>query len=137
VAKRKKTKVEPNTPEPAGPFNSAFGGLAALRAQMGDAPEQAPAPTPTERKKPAPASKYGKRVVLQKERKGHGGKTVTLVRTLTLKPEEMQALTKELKRSLGCGARIEDGEIVLQGDIADRAAKWFTKQGVAKVVVSG
>lgn len=140
MAKRTKNheKVPPSTGADAGPFNSAFGGLAALRAQMG-APASEPEPPPNA-PRPTPAAKsspYGKRVVLQKERKGHGGKTVTRVRTLTISPTEMEALMKALKRSLGCGARIEDGEIVLQGDIADRAAQWFTAQGVAKVVVSG
>ncbi len=103
---------------------------------MGPATEAAKAPQ-TESAPAGPPCKLGNRVVLQKERKGHGGKTVTRVRTLTLPAKDLEALAKDLKRSLGCGARTEDNEIILQGDIADRAAVWFKAQGMKKVVVSG
>ena len=76
------------------------------------------------------------KVALQRQRAGRGGKTVTLV----IRPQDYQgdtaALAKELRKSLGCGSTIEDGKIVLQGDIADRAEAWFTKKGVTKITKS-
>lgn len=143
MAKRnKKTDKLPASTAPAssGPFNAAFGGLAALRAQMGG-PEAAPESEPEAERAPAakapPGTKPLKRVVLQKERKGHGGKTVTRVRSHGLDPAALEALMKDLKKGLGCGARIEDDEILLQGDIVDRAAAWFEGRGTKKVVRAG
>lgn len=142
MAKRSKHKEKVPTstaPESSGPFNSAFGGLAALKAQMTAGAPEAPVAPPVEAPaKPMSAgAKPLKRVVLQKERKGHGGKTVTRVRSHGLGPEALEALMKDLKKGLGCGARIEDDEILLQGDIVDRAADWFEARGTKKVVRSG
>jgi len=76
--------------------------------------------------------KFGK-VSLQHQRAGRGGKTVTLVsisgETEYKLKHNLEALLKELKKSLGCGGQIEDGKIVLQGEIADRASEWFAKMG--------
>jgi len=41
----------------------------------------------------------------------------------------LEALLKELKKALGCGGQIEEGKIVLQGEIADRASEWFARMG--------
>jgi len=81
--------------------------------------------------------KIGK-ISLQHQRSGRGGKTVTLVSIGEAKAEvkqNLEALLRELKKSLGCGGRIEEGRIVLQGEIADRASEWFVKMG-AKAVKS-
>lgn len=84
---------------------------------------------------PAAQPKISK-VALQRQRAGRGGKTVTLV----ILPQDYKgntaALAKELRKGLGCGSTIEDGKIVLQGDIADRAEAWFAKKGVTKITKS-
>ncbi|MCL1941422.1 MAG: translation initiation factor [Synergistaceae bacterium] len=79
-------------------------------------------------------SKFGK-ISLQHQRAGRGGKTVTLISISgqTGLGQNLEALLKELKKSLGCGGKIEDGKIVLQGEIADRASEWFTKMGAKNV----
>ena len=102
----------------------------------GTAPAKTTRPSTAASAKPE-TSTAPKRVVLQKERKGHGGKTVTRVRSHGLVGEALEQLAKDLKRGLGCGARVEDGEVLLQGDIADRAAAWFEARGTKKVVRSG
>lgn len=75
------------------------------------------------------------RVSLQCQRAGRGGKTVTLV----LLPQDWRGdrkeLAQELRRGLGCGSSMEGDTIVLQGDIAERAAAWFGKKGVKKIKV--
>ena len=81
--------------------------------------------------------KIGK-ISLQHQRSGRGGKTVTLVSIGEAKAvvkQNLEALLKEMKKSLGCGGRIEEGRIVLQGEIANRASEWFVKMG-AKAVKS-
>ena len=82
--------------------------------------------------------KIGK-ISLQRERAGRGGRTVTIItigESSSVIKNNLEALLKELKKSLGCGGQIEDGKIVLHGDIADRASEWFIKMG-AKAVISG
>ena len=78
--------------------------------------------------------KFGK-ISLQRQRAGRGGKTVTLVFISGETAQYMQPLLKDLKKSLGCGGQIEDGKIVLQGEIADRASEWFIKMGAKTVFV--
>lgn len=74
------------------------------------------------------------KVSFHRQKAGRGGKTVTVV-TLSgnLRPD-VDALLKELKKALGCGGQVEDGQAVLHGDIADRAAEWFTRMGAKKCV---
>ena len=78
-------------------------------------------------------SKFGK-ISLQHQRAGRGGKTVTLISVSSGEAEpklkqNLEALLKELKKSLGCGGQIEEGKIILHGEIADRATEWFAKMG--------
>ena len=84
---------------------------------------------------PAAQPKISK-VALQRQRAGRGGKTVTLVILPQDYKGDAAALAKELRKGLGCGSTIEDGKIVLQGDIVDRAEAWFAKKGVTKITKS-
>ena len=72
--------------------------------------------------------KFGK-ISLQHQRTGRGGKTVTLISISGETKHNLEALLKKLKKALGCGGQIEEGKIVLQGEIADRASEWFAKMG--------
>lgn len=79
------------------------------------------------------------KISLQHQKAGRGGKTVTLISIVEAKSEVLQNLEtilKELKKSLGCGGQIEQGKIVLQGEIADRASEWFTKMGAKTVKIA-
>lgn len=71
---------------------------------------------------------YQLRFALQ--RKGKGGKTVTLVQGLKALdiPEQMN-ICSEIRTALGIGARFLEGILELQGDQRARAAKWFTDKG--------
>lgn len=98
--------------------------------------KQAEPPSTPGAKAEAAAQQKISKVALQRQRAGRGGKTVTLV----ILPQDYRgdraALAKELRKGLGCGSTIEDGKIVLQGDIADRAEVWFIKKGVRKITKS-
>lgn len=64
------------------------------------------------------------------QRKGKGGKTVTLVRGLQkLSMEEQMTLCAEARSGLGCGGRFVEGTLELQGDLRERAAAWFQQRG--------
>ena len=43
-------------------------------------------------------------------------------------------VVRDLGEALGCGARVEGDEVVLQGDLVERAAAWLAGLGVAKIV---
>ncbi|OPZ86656.1 MAG: translation initiation factor Sui1 [bacterium ADurb.Bin429] len=74
------------------------------------------------------------KLVLRRERKGRGGKTVTLLTGLALPPARMEALARALRKALGCGSSVEGTMIVLQGDIAPRAEEWLRARGAKQVV---
>jgi translation initiation factor 1 len=121
-----------STPAP----NNPFGGLAALRDALPLAPNVAPnveadveaaAGPPRE----APGSSAAK-IVVRREKKGRGGKTVTRVSGLTA--DERAPLAKQMKRVLGCGATVEGDDVVLLGSLVDRAADWLEARGARRVV---
>lgn len=55
-------------------------------------------------------------VRVQRETKGRGGKSVTLVRGLGLEVEALSLLAKQLKAACGSGGTVKDGVIEVQGD---------------------
>lgn len=108
--------------------DSPFASLEKLRNQL----PQGPAPA----EPAAPAKKGPARAVVRYERKHRGGKEVTVVEKLELKPSELATWCKELKQALGCGGSVEETSIVLQGDQRARLPDLLTRRGVAKVTVS-
>jgi len=105
------------------PFNNPFG---VLQGKLAELP-QGPAPRQPEKKGPA-------RAVVRMERKGRGGKEVTLVEQLDLPGKELEHWLKSLKTSLGCGGAIEGGALVLQGDQRKRLPALLEARGVRKVI---
>lgn len=70
------------------------------------------------------------KVSFQYERKGRGGKEVTVVRGLGgISQEEQMNLLQALKKGLGVGAWFEDSLLLVQGDQTARLAKWFAAAG--------
>ena len=66
---------------------------------------------------------------LRMEKKGRGGKTVTVVYGLPRNTAFLKELTSELKRSCGTGGiAVEDG-VELQGDLRERVREVLQKKG--------
>ena len=108
---------------------SPFVSLAALKDQVPEG--KAPAPSPT-RATTEPTLASVAKLVVRKERKGHGGKTVTLVQGL---PNSLRdAVADKMKRALGCGARVDGEAVVLQGELVERACEWLAKNGAKRIV---
>ncbi|MCA8978491.1 MAG: translation initiation factor [Planctomycetes bacterium] len=103
--------------------SNPFAALRALRDRLPEGPPPDAAPLRAEPDS-GPA-----RLVVRRERKGHGGKTATRVQGFALDESERSALVKEAKRALGCGARWESDELLFQGDLLERVAKWFEARG--------
>ena len=123
--------------EPTEQRNTAFADL--LRAQgfagtnTPDTPLPA-APTVKPNEIETMLTRSGK-IVLRREKKGRGGKTVTLLSGLDLRPAEFELLAKALRKGLGCGSIVEEKTIVLQGDIQQRAESWLRAHGATKIVL--
>lgn len=74
---------------------------------------------------------------LHRESKGRGGKTVTLVKNLTLSPDDLKALATQLKQACGTGGTIKDGIIEIQGDHREKIAGVLIKMGYKAKVAGG
>ena len=66
---------------------------------------------------------------LRMEKKGRGGKTVTVVDGLPDNATFLKELSQELKRLCGTGGAVADGAVELQGDLRDRVRECLTKKG--------
>lgn len=75
------------------------------------------------------------KVIVRRRTSGFGGKTITELSFSKENNIELEILAKELRKGLGCGSRVENGLIFLQGDISDRVKEWFLKKGVKKVQI--
>ncbi|KGE04266.1 translation initiation factor Sui1 [Pseudohaliea rubra] len=65
----------------------------------------------------SPAAGAGDGIVrLRRERKGRGGKAVTVVDGVPLPAPALKALAKRLKQRCGVGGAVKDGVIEIQGD---------------------
>ncbi len=114
------------------PIRQGLTGLAALRDKLPPGPER----KPEVEAKAAPASPYARapKLVVRRERKGHGGKTVTRIEGLVGTEAELEPIMRAMKQALGCGATLRDGEILLQGDLVERAIAFLQGQGARKVI---
>ena len=63
------------------------------------------------------------------EKKGRGGKTVTVVDGLPDNATFLKELSQELKRLCGTGGAVVEGAVELQGDLRDRVRECLTKKG--------
>jgi translation initiation factor 1 len=65
------------------------------------------------------------------EKKGRGGKTVTVVDGLPNNAAFLKDLCQELKRACGTGGSISDGAVELQGDLRERIRDHLLAKGFA------
>ncbi len=75
------------------------------------------------------------KIVLRREKKGRGGKTATVVEGIRVAPSALERIARELRRALGCGAAVEGGTIVVQGDMSARIEPWLSARGAKKIVI--
>jgi translation initiation factor 1 len=76
---------------------------------------------------PVPARVVAK---LRMEKKGRGGKTVTVVEGLPQNGAFLKDLCQELKRACGTGGAVAEGAIELQGDLRERVREVLLKKGL-------
>ncbi len=59
------------------------------------------------------------KVRVRLDRKGRGGKSVTVIEGLRMPQKEREALLKQLKARLGAGGTVKDTSLEIQGDHCD------------------
>jgi translation initiation factor 1 len=121
---------------PPSPF-AALGSLASKPPQPA-MPAAPPAAQPP--KNPAaavPALQGNTPVRVGRERKGRGGKTVSIITGVMSREAGQQALLKLLKGKLGTGGTLEDGAIIIQGDHRERIVEILNELGYKAKVAGG
>lgn len=96
-----------------------------------------PTPTPapkTEAQPPNLAAPFPTRqrhqpVRVYLERKGRGGKTVSVIKGVMSPPHGKEALVKLLKTKLGTGGAVKDDDLEIQGDHRDNIVAVLTELG--------
>jgi translation initiation factor 1 len=76
---------------------------------------------------PVPAKVIAK---LRLEKKGRGGKAVTVIYDLPRNTTFLKELCQDLKRACGTGGTVVEDTIELQGDLRDRAREFLQKRGM-------
>lgn len=79
----------------------------------------------------APAEHKPRRQHLKYHLDKRRGKVATIITGFVGSDDELAAFAGELKRHLAIGGSVRDGEILLQGDVADKVRAYMSaKQGV-------
>lgn len=66
---------------------------------------------------------------LRMEKKGRGGKVVSVVYDLPQNEEFLKTLCQELKRACGTGGAVTESGVEIQGDQRDRLRELLTRKG--------
>ena len=69
--------------------------------------------------------------------KGRAGKTVTLIKGFEGSTEDLKALAKSLKQSVGVGGSVKDGEIIIQGNYREQLIQILTEMGYGVKRIGG
>ena len=71
------------------------------------------------------------------EKKGRGGKQVVIIRGFQGNEKELKDLGKVLKQHCGVGGSNKDSEIILQGNVSDKATDYLQKKGYKTKRIGG
>lgn len=63
------------------------------------------------------------------EKKGRGGKVAILIKGFQGSEDDLKELGKKLKAHCATGGSVKDGEIIIQGNMRDKAMDYLKSQG--------
>ena len=97
---------------------------------LGPLREAPDTPTPTQS---APKKEPKEQLLLRRSTAHRGGKTVLVLDGFSTawNTTKLQSLLHELKKSLGCGGKVEARTLELQGELADRLQPLLESRGFA------
>ena len=85
-----------------------------------------------------PAKKNRGRVDILRVKAGRGGKTVTVIRNFTgISLPEKEQLARAMQRVCGTGGTVKNGQIEIQGDKREEAARILTEANFQPVFAGG
>ena len=93
--------------------------------------------TPAVRSAPVPVDPAKCRTTVRLDRKGRGGKTVTVIEGLQLSAEDSEKILKQLKTRFGTGGAVKNGALEIQGDHRDGIMAELGKNGYRPKRVGG
>ncbi|HEX8947449.1 MAG TPA: hypothetical protein VF790_00730 [Dissulfurispiraceae bacterium] len=76
-----------------------------------------------------PASSAHRKVLVRLEKKGRGGKSVSIIEGLQLSGNELEKLLKQLKTKLGTGGTVKNDFLEIQGDHRDALCSFLEALG--------
>ena len=71
------------------------------------------------------------------EKKGRGGKSVSIIRGLEMTNAKMKEIEKKIKSHCGVGGTQKNGEIIIQGDHRDKIIDLLKKMGASNIKKAG
>lgn len=71
------------------------------------------------------------------EKKGRGGKAVSIIKGIQMTNTMMKDIEKKLKSHCGVGGTQKNGEILIQGDHRDKIIALLTKMGAKDIKKAG
>lgn len=98
--------------------------LAGLKSGMPEEEETQQSDEVKEEKK-----KLKEKLHIVMERKGRNGKTATIIEGFEGSDKEVEEIARQLKQKIGTGGSARGGEILLQGDWREKAAKLLREMG--------
>ncbi|MDQ3032601.1 MAG: translation initiation factor [Myxococcota bacterium] len=113
--------------------SSPFASLASLRDVLPEGPALAPAAGPEPL--PSALSPFRGKLVVERTRKGRGGKTVTVISGIVADAPALDEIARELRQALGCGAVAEGDQIVVQGEQGPRVRAFLESRGAKRIVI--
>ena len=135
---KKKVREDRSQTTQSAPFNNPFAALLG-KSDLGDDVEALPpsedVPPPSVGELPSDLEGIKSKIVVRKEKKGRGGKTVTRVEGLMLSQEDRNGWAKRMAKALGCGVSSDGDDLLVQGSQSERVAEWLRGQGARRVVV--
>ncbi len=63
------------------------------------------------------------------EKKGRGGKTAVIIKGFEGTEDDLKELAKELKSHCAVGGSTKDGDIIIQGNVRDKAMTYLRDKG--------
>jgi translation initiation factor 1 len=98
----------------------------------------APATPPITSVPAKPARKHRGRVDILRVKAGRGGKTVTVIKNFVgIGLPEKEQLAKAMQRACGTGGTVKNGQIEIQGDKREEAARILTEANFHPVFAGG